>query len=191
MDLKSFLNLLLKNTPFEVTGKGDVNISVSAGIGIKETAKWQPHWKIEKYHGSACPKNLYAIEEWDGNCLLNEGITAMLNLLVGAAETPFNAANTYIGVGDSTTAAIASQTGLQAATNKVYVAMDGTYPQVLNQTVTFRATFGASVGNYAWNEFTIVSSSDDTGDNLCRKQEAHGTKSSPDTWVVSCTVTIS
>jgi hypothetical protein len=42
MDLKSFLNLLLKNTPYAVVGRGDVNVSVNAGMGVIESARWRP-----------------------------------------------------------------------------------------------------------------------------------------------------
>jgi len=172
-------------------GKGTDNISIGANIGVVECAKWIPKWRIEKYHGDAKPENLYAVEEFDGNLLLNEGITEMLNLLIGGTATPFNNANARIGVGDSSTAAAATQTGLQAATNKAWRPMDATYPQVSGQTVTFRATFGSGVAAFAWNEFTVVNSADDTGKNLCRKVEAHGSKASTDTWVVQVQITIS
>src|SRR3972149_69403 len=65
----------------------------------------------------------YELRLIEGNLLLNEGITALQNLLIGAAETAFNNANSYLGVGDSSTAASAGQTGLQASTNKLYKAM--------------------------------------------------------------------
>lgn len=172
-------------------GSGTDNVLVGAGIGVVEYAKWKPRWRIEKYHGEAKSENLYAIEEFDGNMLLNEGITELLNLLIGGTATAFNNANTRIGVGDSSTAAAATQTGLQASTNKAYSPMDATYPQVSGQTVTFRATFGSGVAAFAWNEFTIVNSADDTGKNLCRKVEAHGSKASADTWVVQVQITIS
>lgn len=173
-------------------GNGIDNIAVGAGVGVKECAKWRPRWKIEKYHGEATPENLFEVDEFDGNCLLNEGITALLTLLIGGGGTAFNNANAYIGVGDSLTAAVASQTGLQAAVNKAYVPMDATYPQVSNQTVTFRGTFGAGVAAYAWNEFSIANGNSDSSTNLSRKAEAgHGSKGALDTWVCSCTVTIS
>lgn len=172
--------------------KGIDNINIGANCGIIEYAKWKPHWKIEKYHGDVVsPENLFETDEFDGNILLNEGITALLTLLIGGGGTAFNAANAYIGVGDSVTAAAASQTGLQASTNKAYVVMDGTYPQVLNQTVTFRATFGSAVGNFAWQEFSIANGNSDAATNLSRKVESHSTKVAGDTFVVSCTVTIS
>ena len=166
-------------------------VGVGASVGVHEHAHWQPRWKIEKYHGEAKPENLYAVEEFEGNLLLNEGITELLNLLIGGTATPYNNANARIGVGDSTTAAAATQTGLQAATNKAWKGMDAGYPQVSGQTVTFRATFGPTEANFSWQEFTIVNAADDTGKNLCRKVENHGTKASGDTWVVSVQITIS
>lgn len=164
------------------------NVAVGAGIGVIECAKWKPRWRIEKYHGDVKPENLYAIEEFDGNLLLNSGINALLNLLIGSG-TAFNNTNARIGVGDSSTAASASQTDLQASTNKAYAAMDATYPQVSGQTVTFRATFGSGVAAFAWNEFVIKNNA--TGVCLNRKVEAHGSKASADTWVVQVQITIS
>jgi len=171
-------------------GTGLDNVKVGAGIGMLDIARWQPKWRIEKYHGDVNPENLYAVEEFDGNLLLNEGITEMLTLVIGGAATAFNNANARIGVGDSSTAATSSQTGLQAASNKTYKAMDATYPQVSGQTVTFRSTFGSADANYAWNEYTVTNGADDTAKNLNRKVENHGTKNG-DSWVIQLTVTLS
>lgn len=161
------------------------------GIGVQDKGKWRAEWKIEKYHGEVLPENLYAVEHIDGNLLLNEGITLLLNLLVGAGGTAYNNANTRIGVGDNTTAAAATQTGLQAATNKAWKGMDTGYPTVSGQAVTFRATFGPGDANYNWKEFTIVNASSDSGTNLNRKVEDHGTKVSGDSWVATATITMS
>jgi len=158
---------------------------------VPDKAHWKAEWKIEKYHGDVCPDNLFATEHIDGNLLLNEGITLLLNLLIGAGGTAYNNASTRIGVGDSTTAAAATQTALQAATNKAWKGMDTGYPSVSGQVATFRATFGPGDANYAWQEFTIVNAADDTGTNLNRKVESHGTKASGDSWVATATITVS
>lgn len=164
------------------------NIAIGAGMGFKEHAKWHPRWEIEKYDKNM---NLYAIEEIKGNLLTNEGITALLTLLIGGAETAFDNTNTYIGVGDGTTAADASQTGL-LGTNKTYIGMDSTYPQVSGQTVIFRSTFGPDDGNHDWREFTVANGNSDSAKNLNRKVEsALRTKANPDTWVIQLSVTIS
>jgi len=86
---------------------------------------------------------------------------------------------------------VATQTGL-VGTNKTYRPMDTEYPQISGNVVTFSATFGASVGNHAWREFTVANSNSDTGKNLNRKVEsALRTKVSPDTWVIRLQITIS
>lgn len=125
----------------------------------------------------------------DGNLLLNEGITALQNLLTGAAETNFGNANAYLGVGDSATAAAASQTGLQAPTNKLYKAMEASYPSISAQTTTWRAVFGSAEANWAWNEVTVANGSSDAADNLNRKVQSLGTKASPATWTLDVEIT--
>ncbi len=196
MNIKQLIHTILqaaKGGGFSISDHGIAlgSVGVGASVGIQEQAFWRPRWKVEKYRGEARPENLYAVEEFDGNILLNEGITALLTLLIGGTATAFNAANARIGVGDSTTAAVATQTGLQATTNRTWRPMDATFPQVSGQTVTFRATFGDTDANYAWQEFTVVNAADDTGVNLCRRVQNLGTKASGTTWVVTVTITIS
>lgn len=139
---------------------------------------------IEKY-GAEC---YLGKSHLDGNLLLNAGINVLTNLLAGGGGTAFNNANARIGVGDSTTAEAATQTGLQAATNKTYVAMDTSYPTYgTSQQVAFRATFGTGSANYAWQEFTV----DNGTTSLNRKVSAQGTKTSGQTWQVTITITFS
>jgi roadblock/LC7 domain-containing protein len=171
---------------------------------IKDILHWHPHWKIERYASEAdrLAGKVYSPEEamrlfgapqvteWKGNLLLNAGITVLLNLLGGIAATAFSNANAYIGVGDSSTAAAATQTNLQAATNKAYVAMNTGYPSVSSQTITFQATFGSAAGNYAWNEFIVANGSGGTT-ALNRVVSAQGTKASGQSWTVSLAITIS
>lgn len=169
-------------------GLGIDTIAVGAGLGVSENVKWQPKWIIEKYDKDM---RLYDVEEIEGNLLLNEGITSLLTLLIGGSETPFNNSNAYIGVGNGTTAASATQTGL-LGTNKSYAPMDSTYPQVSNNVVTFRSTFGPDDGNHEWREFTVANGLSDSAKNLNRKVESVlRTKASPDTWVIQLQVTIS
>ena len=198
MDMKQFIQSLMqaakKGSGSFVgdRGLGIESIGVGAAVAVRDRIKWQPKWKIEKYHGEAKPENLYAVEEFAGNLLLNEGITELLNLLIGdGAATAFSNANAYIGVGDDDTAAAAAQTGLQAAVNKLYKAMDATYPQVVDQTVTFRSTYGNGEAAFAWKSFTVANGNSDAAVNLNRLVEDHGVKASADTWVLSCQITIS
>jgi len=125
----------------------------------------------------------------EGNVLLNEGITALQNLLTGAAETAFGNANAVLGVGDDATAESASHTGLQAATNKLYKAMEATYPTISSQTTTWRSIFGSSDANWDWAEFSVSNNTDDTGDNLNRKVSDQGTKVVGQTWTLDLAIT--
>lgn len=120
------------------------------------------------------------------------GTTAYRDFLaaasIGEAVTPFSNANAHLGVGDSTTAFAASQTDLQAATNKLRRAMDASYPQRSTNVVTFRATFGTSDANWAWQEWAIFNGSSG-GTMASRKVESLGTKTSASTWQLTVTLT--
>lgn len=160
---------------------------------MEEKVGYKPVWTIRKFENDEAYKENkpYEVKDIEGNLLLNEGITRLANLLIGGGGTAFNNANAYIGVGDSSTAASASQTGLQAATNKLYKAMVATYPQISSQTVTFRSAFGSSEGNFAWEEFTVANGNSDASENLNRKVSSQGTKSSGQTWTLDLTITFS
>lgn len=173
---------------------------VSAEISGHEPAKWHVKWRLEKRHEDAGDLGLsleeflsryapYEVIEGEGNLLVNAGIQLMLDKLIGAAGTVFDNTNAYIGVGDSTTAAAASQTDLQAATNKVRVGMDATYPSRSGQTMTWRSTFGSGQGNFHWQEWAIFNAAA-AGTMLNRKVEDLGTKASG-SWTLAVSVTIS
>lgn len=130
----------------------------------------------------------------EGNLALQEGIVALFNLLAGETETAFDNSNAYLGVGDSSTAAADTQTGLQASTNKLYKAMDVSYPVVgaaADKKVTFRATFGSSDANFAWEEWTVANGNSDSADNLNRKVESLGTKGSGSSWQLTVEISAS
>jgi len=174
-------------------------------LQVVERALWQPKFKIFKFadmnsHSSevvareyfAGNKDMrpYEIVCFEGNLLLNAGITSMLQLITGTGSpTAFSNANARTGVGDSTTAAAATQTGLQATTNKTYKSMDLSFPSVSSQTMTFQSTYATGDANYAWEEFTI-----DNGATanvaINRKVNSSGTKSTG-TWTLQVAITLS
>lgn len=161
---------------------------------IEETLRIKKLWTIRKYADEAAYQadQPFEVSEFEGNMLLNEGIAELLDLLIGAGTpTAYSNANARLGVGDSSAAEAATQTALQAATNKLWKAMEATYPSRAGQTVTFRSVFGSTDANYAWNEFTVVNAADDTGDNLNRKVSAQGTKASGQTWTLDLSLTLS
>jgi len=167
----------------------------------KDVAQWICRYRLEKRLGdiNAC-KSLeerltflentkpYEVLEGEGNCLLNAGIDEMWDLIVGDSANHFNNANAQIGVGDSNTAANATQTDLQAATNKTYKGMETGYPTSTSQKATFKSSFGASDANYTWNEWVVKQAS--SGKCLNRKVDSLGTKSSG-TWTLEVSITLS
>lgn len=112
----------------------------------------------------------------------------LVTLAAGAGGTAFNNANSYIGVGDSSTAFAAGQVDLQAASNKLRKAMDATYPQVATNVLTFRSTFATGDANFAWNEWGVFNAASG-GTMMNRKVESLGTKTSSQSWQITVTIT--
>jgi len=173
---------------------------------------WKAKWRIAKFRdpngevakmlklGASMiavmqqfPEAFIDAEEFEANVALNEGLQGIIKLICGLASPPtaWDNSNARLGVGDSSTAESASQTGLQAASNKTFKAMDSGYPARTDQTAEWRATFGSSDANYAWEEYTVVNATDDAGVNLNRKTASKGTKSSGETWTLSLQITFS
>ena len=154
-----------------------------------ERAHWKVHYKVEKFHGERVEGDPYEIIEGEGNILVNAGIRNLLDLLIGAGTpTVFNNANAHLGVGDSTAAAGAGQTDLQG-TNKTRSPMETSYPSRTDQTATFRAIFGTTDANQAWEEWAIFGAAVG-GVMLNRKVQSFGTKSTG-TWAFTVSVTVS
>lgn len=130
----------------------------------------------------------YEVKKFKENVLLNTGIDEMWELIAGASANHFDNTNAQIGVGDDDTAASASQTDLQAVSNKTYKAMESSYPTHTSQAITFKSSFGDSDANYAWEEWVVKQSTS----TIClnRKAESLGTKSGG-TWTLEVSITLS
>ena len=168
----------------------------------QELANWLCRYRLSKYHQDIEPYRgredefhqlcqPYEVVEGEGNCLLNTGIDEIWDLVTGAvsgASHIFDNAAAQIGVGDSNTAADATQTDLQAATNKTYKGMESGYPTSTSQKATFKASFGSSEANYAWEEWVVKQSTS----SIClnRKVESLGTKSTG-TWTLEVEISLS
>ncbi len=168
-------------------------------MGKQELANWLCRFRLSKYQEDIEPyrgrednfHRLFSpveVIEGEGNCLLNSGIDEMWNLVTGDSANHFTNAAAQIGVGDSNTAATATQTDLQAATNKTYKGMESGYPTSTTQKATFKASFGSGDANYAWNEWVVKQSS--SAVCLNRKVESLGTKSGG-TWTLEVNITLS
>ena len=146
----------------------------------------------------------YEIIEREGNLLMYGGASCLWQTLIGNGTatagqslTYFNNAQAAIGVGDSSTAAAATQTDLQASTNKLRKAMDATFPAHTDgvtsgaASIQFKATFATGDANYAWAEWGIFNSATPaTGRMLNRKVESLGTKTSAASWAFTVTLTL-
>lgn len=166
-------------------------------IGV-EGIRIIPTWRIYKFNENPEIKHDLALQyndlrgycddfkEFRGNILLFQGASLMISGftgLVSGTENPFdlfNNTNALIVIGDSSTAAAATDTG-PIGTN-FNLPMDATYPQynsVNEESVIWRATADGSTGNQAWNEFLLSN-----GNNaMNRKVEPSGTKVSPQIWI--------
>jgi hypothetical protein len=171
---------------------------------------WQCRVRVEKYDGDWTADDIASgragmpreVVEERFNLLAYGGASNLWECLVGNGTgtagqtlTFFNNGNAYIGVGDSSTVAAATQTDLQASTNKTRVAQDATYPQHTDgvvsgsASITWKSTFGTGSANYAWNEVALFNAST-AGRMLNRLVQSLGTKSGG-TWAISLTITLS
>lgn len=139
----------------------------------------------------------YEVLDGERNLLMYGGASALWDRLTEGTPTvtEFDNTNAYLGVGDSSTAAAATQTDLQAATNKSRKAMQATYPNHTdgtasgNASCSFKSSWDTSSGNFAWNEWALFNASS-SGRMFSRKVVSLGTKTSSDTWTLTVTYTI-
>ena len=147
--------------------------------------------------------------EKEHNLLMYGGVSCLWECLIGNGTTTagqnltyFNHAQAAIGVGDSSTAAAATQTNLQAGTNGYRQACDSGYPSHTDgttssaNTITFQATVGTSNANFAWQEWAVFNSvgsgsPPSGGRMLNRAVTSLGTKTSAASWQFTVTITIS
>ena len=167
---------------------------------VIDSKDWGVVATVEKWHHAADralglpPDDTITTED---NLLLNVGIRDLLDLLCAIGSVTNYGPGSYIGVGTSTTAATASQTGLQAGTSaRDYQAMESTFPSRATQTMTWKSVWGSAEGNFAWEEWSIRSASsgtggEDTGVALNRKVASLGTKASGSEWTLTVTITVS
>lgn len=169
-----------------------------------EPIRWRAQWTVDKFHGDISGVDVttpdapapYESIEQEGNLLMYGGASALWDLLIGAGNvSAFNNTNAHIGVGDDTTAASATQTDLQASTNKVRAAQTTSFPSHTDGTtsaaasITFKSQFTTGDGNFTWNEWAVFNASSG-GRMLNRKVSSLGTKTVADTWNFTVTFTL-
>ncbi|WP_298799979.1 hypothetical protein [Pseudonocardia sp. 73-21] len=171
---------------------------------VRERGLWRCVFEVESFAGDVAPGDTPLDRCEFENLLMYGGMSCIFQSLIGngsgaagGALTYFNNANAAIGAGDSTTAAAATQTDLQAATNKLRKGMDATYPlhtdgvTSASNVITFRSTFGTAEANFDWQEVGIFNSATAaTGRMLNRKTQAIGVKTSSISRVITATITL-
>lgn len=121
--------------------------------------------------------------------LTNGGAVLLAICAMNDSATFLNSSNAHLGVGDSNTAFAASQTDLQAASNKLRKAMEAGYPTRSSGALTLRALYGTSDANFAWQEWGSFNASS-SGTMFTRKVESLGTKTNTQSWQLTATITL-
>ena len=153
---------------------------------MRDYARGRGTLVVEKYTSAGEYEGAVKAE----NLWVTVGIDEIFALIAGLGGSPWNNANALIGVGDDATAAADGQTDLLAAVNKAYAPMEAGYPQTgAPKTMSWRATFGAAAGNFAWNEFTLKHGVT----NICvnRGVQALGVKVAGAVWIATLTLSLS
>jgi len=136
------------------------------------------------------PKEFIETLQFEGNVALNEGLQQLIDIICGiSSPTLWDNTNARVGVGNSSTAAQATDAGLLGGST-AFASMDGGYPQRSSQTASWKGTFGDGTAEFAWEEFTIDNGA--VGDiNLNRYVTNKGTKGSGETWVLTVEIAFS
>ena len=169
--------------------------TVSASAGMRDSFKEATvKATVHKYwDGETEPYEV--LELTPGNLLTFGGASSFWDLLIGAGnQTAFNNANAYIGVGESNTAAAATQTDLIGA-SKIRNGMEATYPLHTDGTsdgsddCVFKVSFATGEANFAWEEWAVFNHAT-AGRMLQRKVETIGTKTSAAVWTLTVTLSL-
>lgn len=162
-------------------------------LRVEKRQYWNVHTTLEKYSSRRAyeDRKPYEVIHDEGNMLVNGGINLIWTLVAGGTGTAYNSANAHIGVGDSSVAEDASQTDLQATTNKIRKGMVTGYPVYgSNQKIVFKAEFLENEANFDWREWGVFNAASG-GTMLNRKVANSGTKASGSIWVFTVEITLS
>lgn len=202
--------------------------AVSTAIRDDEGIKWRAHARVDKFYawqeaeailiaeaeGRSDLGNIlkerftpYETVESEGNLLTRLGRKRLIDRFVEtASNVGIKTTTGRIGTGNSSTAAVDTDTDLAAAAgsaNRQFQMLDsapGVGSGASSGVGTFVATFGTGVGNYAWAEWgidggtaagtTVTSDTNTTPGLVNRKVTSLGTKTSAASWVFTVTITI-
>lgn len=166
----------------------DLNAILERGkaVGLFQVTKFEDDRAVRL----GCPYHVGAAFH---NIFVNGGLAAVWNLVTSQGGTAYSNANASLGVGDSATAPVVTQTDLQAATNKLRVAMNAGYPNApVNGLEQWQSDFTGANGNYSWQEFAVFNTTSQSGGTMLdRATSNQGTKTSGQTWRLTFSFTLS
>lgn len=128
----------------------DTHEIVPSLIGIHNFVAYEGdvEYAQDEETGLMVPTNPVLFDETYRNVITTTGKGAYLDRLAGLGAVP---AFTSLGVGNSATAAQASDTQLLGASNFIQAA-DATFPSRSGTVLTIKSTFATGVANFVWNE---------------------------------------
>ena len=151
---------------------------------MRDAVRERAIWTIIKYKDAQAfwLDEPYEVIHLLGNLLLNEGINYLWYLVCGNDYYyALDHEHALIGVGTSVTGIVASQTGLQGA-SQLYKAVEESYPIFgTDQKAVFKAVFDEDEANFAWNEFALSNGAIVVN----RRVDAQGTKPVGQVWSVT------
>ena len=110
------------------------------------------HVKIRAWEKQADGTEIEVYNKTIKNLIVDAGKVSILKYIGNISGGGY--AN-QIGIGDSTTAAAAGQTNLQASSNKYWKDISSTDRILLSTTLYLSVDFGYTEGNYTWNELGL------------------------------------
>ncbi len=167
-------------------GNDAVHILATKGYNYRQICKKIGKCVMTELNISHAVKEL---KSFHLNLMLNEGIDEIFDLV-----TETNAADYYtnalarVGVGNSSTAAAATDTALIGGST-AFVAQEGGFPNLgTAQRIDFKGSFASGVAEFAWEEFTVDNGTTPNA-NLQRLVSSKGTKSTGETWTAEIQIT--
>lgn len=118
----------------------------------KEIVPLNGHVHIKVYEKQADGSEKLVRDTLNKNLVVNVGKDSILKYLGNITGGGYG---NQIGVGDSTTAAAAGQTDLQASGNKLWKTIASSERVYVRPTLYLSADFGYSEANFTWNEIGI------------------------------------
>lgn len=188
-----------------------LNEQASAGVGVEthDLVQWHCKARAELYYGKdwknpdGTTNQPDYVRESFGNILVRGGASIIWECLKGSGSTASTAAKKYfnataaLGVGNSTAAATATQTALQGGSQSLKALTGGFPTHTTGSTaatvvdIVYKSTWGASEGNFAWNEFGLFNKASTANRRMLnRKQQALITKTSAATATLTVTYSL-